>query len=621
MAHRSLTTAWAMRGLGRRILRPLRDAGHWPPYLLRRLLGRPAGDLRYQLVSGMSTPRRVEVQLPAEGDTAITEQDAAAWCARQTLTELTAVGYDRSGRPLWRAGVQASAEGTEASWFAAPSRLPEVEPAFLESAALVAGAEEIDAVALIEGVAGVPEPRSPADLLTPALRPFCLFSGDAYRYQPAADEIEPTIQRQLVKAVPGGPEPDRDATTFNARRRGSYLSSSNLPPRLHVGVRGTAPPKTSTPAEIEADTTRVLVTVPFLARGGAEHTLFETLRAMGDFEISIATLAPHRLELGDRRRDFQEISGRIYCLGDLVHPAAMPGILGGLLDRLQIDVVYNANSTTLFYELFPRLEAERPGLRIVDHLYDHRIGYIERYADPALLDWIDACVAENRRIAEVLAGELGWPDERVPVIWPCGRTADAFPKDLAAARREVRQELGLDDSDVIFLTAARMHEQKRPLDLVALAQRVRDLEGIQFLLVGGGDLETRVDAAIAAAGDAPIRRLPFRTDIPRLIAAADVGCLISEHEGLPVFMLECLQAGRPFLGTDAGEMAAVLADTCAGVVTGAPGDLDAIEAAVRRLYDPDARAELARRAADAGGLFDVESCAARYAEVLRGSRA
>ena len=255
---------------------------------------------------------------------------------------------------------------------------------------------------------------------------------------------------------------------------------------------------------------------------------------------------------------------------------------------------------------------------MIDHLYDHRIGYVERYAEPALRAWIDACVAENRRIADLLADELGWPRRRVPVIWPCGRPAGAFPADPDAARREVRRELGLAEDDVVILTAARMHEQKRPLDLVAVAQRVRDLPGIYFLLVGGGDLEAQVDAAIAAAGDAPIRRLPFRTDIPRLIAAADAGCLVSEHEGLPVFLLECLQAGRPFLGTDAGEMAAVLTETGAGLVSGAPGDLDAIEAAMRRLHDPAHRAELAESAAAAGDRFDVESCAASYAEVLRG---
>ena len=157
-------------------------------------------------------------------------------------------------------------------------------------------------------------------------------------------------------------------------------------------------------------------------------------------------------------------------------------------------------------------------------------------------------------------------------------------------RRELRRELGYDDGDVVLITAARMHPQKRPLDLVRLAERVGDLENVHFLLVGGGELEDEVDAAIAAtntaAPGARIRRLPFRTDIPHLLCATDVGCLVSDYEGLPVFLLECLQAGRPFLGTDVGDLGRVLRATGAGPVVDRPGDLDALEQAVRALADP-----------------------------------
>ena len=44
------------------------------------------------------------------------------------------------------------------------------------------------------------------------------------------------------------------------------------------------------------------------------------------------------------------------------------------------------------------------------------------------------------------------------------------------------------------------------------------------------------------------------------LVASDVGCLVSAHEGLPVFMLECLQLGRPFLGTRVGDLGTVLDD-------------------------------------------------------------
>ena len=218
--------------------------------------------------------------------------------------------------------------------------------------------------------------------------------------------------------------------------------------------------------------------------------------------------------------------------------------------------------------------------------------------------------------AEVLTSRRGWPAARVPVIWPCKRPVTAFPAG-AEARRRLRAELGLDHDDVVILTAARMYPQKRPLDLVELARRVQDLGRVRFLIVGGGDLESEVDRAIAASG-ARIRRLPFRDDIPELIAACDLGCLVSEFEGLPVFLLKCLQAGRPFLGTDVGDMGGLLRATGAGIVVDTPGDLAALEAAVRRLADGNQRSQLAAKAAAAAARFDPAACAAAYGDVFLG---
>ena len=214
-------------------------------------------------------------------------------------------------------------------------------------------------------------------------------------------------------------------------------------------------------------------------------------------------------------------------------------------------------------------------------------------------------MAENSRIAEHLVSERGWPAERVPVIFPCGRPQGEFPAPAQepTVRARLRHELGLGPDDVVFLTAARMHPQKRPLDLVELARRAVDLGRVSFLIVGGGELESSVDAAIAASG-ARVRRLPFRSDIPDLIVAADVGCLVSDYEGLPVFLLECLQAGRPFLGTDVGDLGRVLTATGAGLVVETPGDLAALELAVRRLVDPATRE-------DAGG-----ACTGRLRSLL-----
>lgn len=596
--------------------RALREARYW----LQLYRDQPAGDL-VLVDRGLPPPGplRVEVRLSAER---VARDEAAAWCDGQTLCGLAAVGFDRDGREVWRVGQPAGS--AHVPWFAAPGRLPEVEPAFLESAALVAVAEAVDAVVLAarSGMGMVPEPVEANAALGVRLRQLALYSTAAYAWDPGTDLVRPLTDRVLVKLVsPGGAgQEPRTPETFNRTRRGAYLARTMLPARLEVALRDLSGVRLD---HRPGDRPTVLVLTSFLARGGAEHTLYETLRVLRDrFELAVVTLAPHLPERGDRRGDFERLVPRLYCLGDLVHPLAMPGLLEVLVSSLGVDVVYNANGTTLFYELGPRLKASHPGLRVVDHLYDHRVGYVDRYRDPALLSWVDACVAENTRIAEHLVADRGWPAGRVPVVFPCGRSRADFPhpSQWPAVRARLRRELGLGPEDVVILTAARMHPQKRPLDLVELARRTADLDRVFFLIVGGGELESSVDAAIVASG-ARVRRLPFRTDIPELVVTADVGCLVSEYEGLPVFLLECLQAGRPFLGTDVGDLGRVLAATGAGLVVERPGDLDGLEAAVRRLADPAVRGTLAARALAGAAGFSVEVCAERYAEAWLGAGA
>ncbi len=480
----------------------------------------------------------------------------------------------------------------------------------VESAVLVVASEQVDRVDLDLGAAAsAGEARGSV----------AVYRSDRFAFDFDREDLRPLAPGALVKLLPLGsmPEPVSAVPGRRAGQRGPYTSDQQLPAPLEVAVLDAATLRRPGPP---ASAPRILVLAPFLARGGAEHTLFETTRRLAErreLEFAFATLAPHRRELGDRRDDFRTVSPLIYSLGDLLHPGAMYGALLSLVDTLDIRLLYNANGSTLFYEFARRLRRDRPGLPIVDHLYDHRVGYIEWYT-PDLVSTVDWCVAENHPIAETLVAAHGWRRERAPVLWPCGRPARAFPDEAerAAIRRRLRAELGIDDSRLLVLTAARAHPQKRPFDWLRLADRLRD-RPFDFLWVGGGDLEQELDRALAGATTRRARRLPFRDDIPELLLAADVGCLVSEFEGLPVFLLECLQAGRPFVATDVGDIARVLRPSGAGRVAGQPGDLDGLERALLELLDPALRRAAGAAASQAGEQFGVEACADRYAALFR----
>ncbi len=614
-----MTTHDTVRSMARRVYRALRNL-----HDTFSSSSAPVGSFSYRFTSEGPVGRLpvsvlIRGDLPGYPD----REQTAAWLEMQTLDEISAIAFDGTGHEMWRcSSAGAGAIEEKSFWFAAPGGLSETSPTHLECCFTVAAAEDLDAVILIDSPSG-PDcetlDATGAECATP-WRQLALYRSDAYSWAPQNDRIVPRRADRLIKVIDiaRGASSEHTADTLNRRRRGPYLSSVDLGERLVVPVRDAS---RVARRKTEAGLPAVLVTAPFLARGGAEQTLLATLQHLTDrFDFTIATLAPHRKELGDRRGDFRAVTERIYPLGDLVHPDVMVGVLQSILNSTGAEILYNANGTTLFYDFAPRLKQSHPELRIIDHLYDHEVGYIERY-DEGLKIAVDSCVAENHVIARELVEGRGWPKARVPVIWPCGRPESDLPQpgDRELIRQSFREQLELGADDVVFLTAARMHPQKRPLDLVLLAERVRDLPATHFVVVGGGELEGEMDRAIAARPGLKIRRLPFRTDIPGLIVASDVGCLVSDFEGLPVFMLECLQLGKPFLGTRVGDLGRVLDDTGAGIVVDHPGDLDELEAAVRRLSDHSYRSELAELALSAAPEFSVVRCAAAYAAAFTGT--
>jgi hypothetical protein len=369
--------------------------------------GEAAGEHDWVFDPAPPPPPLVELRLPD------TVEHAAAldWRDRQTLPELRIVGVNPDGSERWRIAPERVDDATAAGWFAAPGDLPKLLPAHLESCLLVAAAEVVDAVVLDDG------PDAPlaleavrvTDVAEPPLRALALYAAASWRWDPAADRVRPTRDRLLVKLIgrhgvgtlSGAPTP------ATATRRGPYLASWPLGPALRVGVRDAA---ALVRRSLPSGRPTVLVTVPFLARGGAEHTLFETMRALaGRFDFAIVTLAPHRRELGDRRADFRTLTERIYCLGD----SSTRRRCTGCWSRSSTRSAPSCSTTRLddpVLRVRTALKSERPAVRIVDHLYDHQVGYIGATVRAARLGR-RLCRGEppHRR---VLTSRRGWPASR-----------------------------------------------------------------------------------------------------------------------------------------------------------------------------------------------------------------
>ena len=130
----------------------------------------------------------------------------------------------------------------------------------------------------------------------------------------------------------------------------------------------------------------------------------------------------------------------------------------------------------------------------------------------------------------------------------------------AAARREVRDEMGLDDSAYVVGIAANLRATKAyPVLLDAVAQ-LRDAGvDVTVLCMGQGPLESELRglAGDLALGDS-FRFLGHRGDVARVLSACDVFTLSSDDEGLPLSVMEAKALGLPVVATDVGGLAQIV---------------------------------------------------------------
>ncbi|MFD2090586.1 glycosyltransferase family 4 protein [Blastococcus deserti] len=165
-------------------------------------------------------------------------------------------------------------------------------------------------------------------------------------------------------------------------------------------------------------------------------------------------------------------------------------------------------------------------------------------------------------------------------------------------RCAARAALGLDPDQLVVMTVGRLTEQKGQRYLVeATPELATRFPGLSVVVLGEGHLRDDLVRRAADLGVGDAVRLPgHRSDARLLIDAADVFVFPSRHEGMPLAVLEAMQAGLPVVATDVLGTAEVVADGETGTLT-PPGDPRALAAAVAELLsDPQRR----RRYGEAG---------------------
>ena len=146
-------------------------------------------------------------------------------------------------------------------------------------------------------------------------------------------------------------------------------------------------------------------------------------------------------------------------------------------------------------------------------------------------------------------------------------------------RDKKRQELGLKNTDFVLLSVGELIPRKNHtlvLDALEELEKSGDLDYIQYLICGRGDLSEELKQKASALGIANhVHFLGYRNDVNEICNASDLFVFMSLQEGLPVALMEAMACGLPAI--------------CSGI----RGNTDLIENGISGLISSNSSRELA----------------------------
>lgn len=226
------------------------------------------------------------------------------------------------------------------------------------------------------------------------------------------------------------------------------------------------------------------------------------------------------------------------------------------------------------------------------------------------------CFVSNAHAIEEELRSFGWiPDERLRVIYD---GVDPAPIDQADPAG-IREDLGIAPDQLLALVVARLVPEKGHAFLLeVLANAAPAHPELRVCFVGEGPEADAIRRRIKELGLLEgVRLLGFRSDVPRLLRAADLLIHPSRREGAPNAVREAMAAGLPVVAVAASGTPELMVDGETGLLS-AIGDAEGLRTNLERVFsDPDMR----RRMGAAGrrralSEFSEERCTDLWLDVL-----
>ncbi|MEX5235134.1 glycosyltransferase family 4 protein [Kocuria arenosa] len=166
------------------------------------------------------------------------------------------------------------------------------------------------------------------------------------------------------------------------------------------------------------------------------------------------------------------------------------------------------------------------------------------------------------------------------------------PRQRPPGRAAARVALQLRPEDLVVLSTGRLTQMKGQRCLIEAAALLKPVRpNLQVVILGEGELRQDLEDLVAERGlDGSVRLPGHRGDARMLLDAADVFALPSRAEGMPLALIEAMEAGLPVVATRVIGSTELVTDGETGLLVPAQDAGMLAEALMKLLGDGEERA-------------------------------
>ncbi len=302
----------------------------------------------------------------------------------------------------------------------------------------------------------------------------------------------------------------------------------------------------------------VLFVIPQLEKGGSETLVYDIAKRM-DRELFNTSLAYFDFFGNEKFRDAFQVHGiRLYHIPrNGAADFSTMQIISRVIRDENIDIVNAHHFVSMFYSFYACKIANRRKLVYTEHSSweVEQVPLKWELIGRLLLNHLDCVVGVSEDVTESLRAKYRLQRENAITI---RNGVDFEDKKENRNVKEIRDGFGLTDDIKVVMTVANFRKVKNHLFLLqGFKELLKEMGNVRLFLIGQGTNDDQENSERDVRGYIEQNGLldkviltGYRSDVQDLLSIADVFCLTSYREGLPISLLEAMSAGLPVVGTN-----------------------------------------------------------------------